>query len=443
MRLIRHGSFDGGIDLPEEKHATLESPIRPAGSVRSVSVPLTWTDSPAAEPIVEHGRRVERHEVIATASEPGGLNVLAPAAGTVDRIVTVAVATARGWRRVPALHLTDIEPPPPPHHREPAGSATESSNVEQLEHLAHGTLTTGALPVEPLARWIRRASARKCRLIIANATEPQPYVTATHRMLVEYPSQVLSGLALLGRAIGASEVVLAADRRRAEAYGGLLGPADLCKVQLVAVGQKYPTGATNVLIKVLTGKEVPPGRDPSRIGIAVIDPAGCLWAYRWATLAEPPSGRVVTVSGPAAPRPGNYFVPFGTSWRDLLRPLETPVIHGGPMNGLACPPDAVVGPGTDALLALDGTPQVAATPCIRCSWCTDHCPARLNVAVLNDMYELGLWDRAQRLVPEACVECGICSYVCPARLPLSDRVRQLKIAAAGRRRQMPLFSDSG
>jgi electron transport complex protein RnfC len=99
----------------------------------------------------------------------------------------------------------------------------------------------------------------------------------------------------------------------------------------------------------------------------------------------------------------------------------------------------VVGPATTALLALDGAANHGPpSPCIRCGWCTDHCPARLNVAALNDDYELALVDRARRTGVAACVDCGVCTYVCPARLPLTQRVRQLKRAA----RRLPAESTS-
>ena len=92
--------------------------------------------------------------------------------------------------------------------------------------------------------------------------------------------------------------------------------------------------------------------------------------------------------------------------------------------------EAVVTPATDALLAIGLTEAEPAGACIRCGWCTDHCPARLNVAALNDAYELGMVDLADRAGVRACVQCAVCSYVCPARLPLTVRVRQLKRAAS-------------
>jgi electron transport complex protein RnfC len=115
-----------------------------------------------------------------------------------------------------------------------------------------------------------------------------------------------------------------------------------------------------------------------------------------------------------------------------------PVIHGGPMVGLRCDVTAseaqqapcVVSPATDALLAINEAPAAVPSPCIRCGWCTLHCPVRLNVAVLNDDFELSRVDHARKIGVAACVDCGACSYVCPARLPLTERVKQLKRAAA-------------
>jgi Na+-translocating ferredoxin:NAD+ oxidoreductase subunit C len=90
------------------------------------------------------------------------------------------------------------------------------------------------------------------------------------------------------------------------------------------------------------------------------------------------------------------------------------------------------------VLAIEPAPMPPSSPCIRCGWCTDYCPARLNVAALNDRFELGLLHRLRATGVQACVECGICSYVCPARLPLSHRVGQLRRALlAGRGEERP------
>jgi electron transport complex protein RnfC len=161
------------------------------------------------------------------------------------------------------------------------------------------------------------------------------------------------------------------------------------------------------------------------LGIASIDPATCHAVLRWVVGGLPPTARVVTVSGDRPGRHENLWVPFGVPCEHLLAPSGTHV-HGGPMTGLRYDRDAVVSCTTDALLALDADAPDPPGPCIRCGWCTDHCPARLNVAALNDAFEMGDVELAERLKTLACVHCGICTYVCPARLPLSQRTQELK-----------------
>jgi electron transport complex protein RnfC len=154
------------------------------------------------------------------------------------------------------------------------------------------------------------------------------------------------------------------------------------------------------------------------------------------------TARVVTVAGERVAEGANVWAPFGIDCSFLAGGAGEPLVHGGAMSGLPMADDAVAWAATDAVLALDASAPPAPTPCIRCSWCTDHCPARLNVAALNDHYELGLTQSAHAAGVFACLECGICSYICPARLPLAHRVRQLKVSLAALRRRMPLLTPS-
>jgi electron transport complex protein RnfC len=263
--------------------------------------------------------------------------------------------------------------------------------------------------------------------------ENQPYVTADHRLMVEHGREVVRGLAILARALEAERVFLAADRRRTEAYRPTAGPARRYGITQVALPDKYPTGADAMLVKILMRREVPPGEPVHSAGAAVTDAATCFAVYRRVACGVAPAGRVVTVSGERAQAPGNFHVPFGVACTALTGEAAGPILHGGPMTAYRCTDDVVVGPATDAVLAPEVPPAPVPGPCIRCGWCTDHCPARLNVAAMNDAFELGMIDLADRLGAMACVECGVCSYVCPAKLPLSQRMKQLK-RAIGRSR---------
>ncbi len=440
MLFRRYGTFAGGIDLPDEKHITGKLSIeayRPASPLR---VPLGACGPVAATAVVEAGQKIAAGERIAKASGPAAVDVFCPVAGTVTGVTTAQVAVGNEFVRCPAIEIS------PEDGSFELGQPETTFDWEALdgqglhERIAGGGLTTYRRPIEPLTRWIDRARAKRCKKLIANGMESQPYVAADHRLLVEYGREVVCGLTILARTIEAEEVILAADSRRTGDYQQTVEPARAHRISRVALPHKYPIGADAMLVKVLTRWEVPPGGSTMDTGVAVIDAATCLAVFRWVACGSPPTGRVVTVAGHRAPHVRNYCVPFGTRCLELVGQAEQPVIHNGPMIGLRCPSQAVVSPATDAVLALDASLPAAPSACIRCSWCTDHCPARLNVAELNDAFELWLIDRARKLAAPACVECGVCTYVCPARLPLSQRVKQLKRAIRTRKRPMPLFA---
>ena len=442
MIFRRYATFTGGINLPDEKHATLDRPIEPCRPAQTLRVALAVCGPTGAAPTVEVGQSVQAGQRIGRGG-PAAPDVFAPLSGRVCALPTAGAALADGFASVPAVELADLGPWPdlPAGDPDDAAFDWQSADPEALRaQIAAGALTTHRRPTAALSAWMQRARRAGCRLLVANVMENQPYVTADHRLLADRGVQVVEGLAILARAIEADQPALLVDHRRTGAYRSLGRHARRRKVNPVALPHKYPTGADPILVKVLTGREVPIGGDTPDVGVAVIDAPTCFAVFQWVARACRPAGRVVTLAGERAAAPRNVYVPFGTPCADLAGGGLRPVIHGGPMVGLRCAPDAVVTPSTDMLLSLELPETPVPGPCIRCGWCTDCCPARLNVAALNDLFEMGQVDRARRAGAEACVECGTCSYVCPARLPLSQRAKQLKRTVRHLRRTMPLFA---
>lgn len=429
MFFQRYGKFVGGIDVPEEKDSTADRPISIPEPPESLRVSLAPCGENPAEATVSIGERVEPQQRIAAAAK-NGIDIFAPLGGTVKSV---------GGRTIELTGLTDPEGIP----EAKIDTTWEDLESQRLcQRLCEGNLPTFRPRVEPLIQWIEKAKKSQAHTLIINAVESQPYVTADHRLLVEFGGEVVSGSAILGRAIGAKKIIIAVDESRTADYPELLSPTSEYDIQHVALPRKYPIGADNILSYVLTRREVPCGKDPCAIGIAITGPAECFNAYRWVACGQRLGGRVVTLSGPRAEHPGNFFVPYGTNAHWLMKPAEEPFILGSPMTGRICPADAVVGPSTNVILALDPTQVGVPSQCIRCGWCRDHCPARLNVAVLNDHYELGDIVQGEHLGAESCVECGVCSYICPAKLPLTQRIIKLKRAIRRRQSSMPLFARS-
>jgi len=428
MLLRQHGDFAGGIDVPDEKRETLTEPIRACPLPERLFIPLALTADLPARCLVRPGQHVTAGERLAEASD-GRPDVFAPTEGEV--VATDSVADVEGFLTVPALELVPGGPvPTPPVSDDETMLALAPDELRR--RIAGGHLSMFRRPMAPLSSWIDLARRSPCELLVANAMEDQPYVTSDHRLLAENGPDILMGLAVLARAMDVAQVALVVDHRRTEAYRHVVGLAESLGVQLIALPHKYPIGADVVLLKVLSGQEVPLGGRPLDIGAAVVDVATLLALCRWVRSGHRTAMRAVTVAGQQIVRPANYLTPFGTRCSDLAQLGARSLVHGGALTGLPCTPNAVVTPATAAVLGLGVSDYERPRTCIRCGWCTDHCPARLNVAMLNDAFELVDLVTARAGGVAACVHCGICSYVCPSRLPLTERVRDLRRAVQQR-----------
>ncbi len=181
-------------------------------------------------------------------------------------------------------------------------------------------------------------------VLLINGAECEPFLTTDHRTMVEYPERVMYGVRIMMKALGVERAVIGVEKNKPDAIEILSKavPEDL-DVEVIGLNVKYPQGAEKMLIKAVTGREVPSGKLPMHVG-AVVQNVGTI-----ACIAEifetglPLIERVVTVTGPGVNKPGNLLVPVGTKIRDVLafcggiKDNVTEVISGGPMMGGAQP----------------------------------------------------------------------------------------------------------
>jgi electron transport complex protein RnfC len=239
------------------------------------------------------------------------------------------------------------------------------------------------------------------------------------------------GVRIMMKALGVERAVIGVEKNKPDAVEILTKavPEDL-DVEVIGLTVKYPQGAEKMLIKAVTGREVPSGKLPMHVG-AVVQNVGTI-----ACIAEifetglPLIERVVTVTGPGVNKPANLLVPVGTKIRDVLafcggiKDNVTEVISGGPMMGGAQPDlDAPVTKGVTGIVVLTEKESHPRTvyPCISCGHCLDACPMFLNPTLMGQLAQTA---RYQEMVDRAnlwdCMLCGACSYVCPSNIPLSQ-----------------------
>jgi len=284
--------------------------------------------------------------------------------------------------------------------------------------------------------------------VIINGSECEPMLTCDHRLMLERPDDIVTGMQICLAATGAKRGIIAIEDNKADAIEALAAalarrwqqrPPDAaakCEVQILAT--KYPQGAEKQLILACLGREVPTGGLPSDVG-AVVQNVGTAAAIAEAVAERRPlTERVVTVSGDAARTPGNFRVRIGTPIRALLDRAGVEegfeeLIFGGPMMGKdQFTTELFVKKGTSGLLVFRRAAIYDNGPCIRCGACVRHCPSYLNPSRLSILGESFL-DGNLNAVEDAmnfglmdCILCGTCAYVCPARRRMVHLVETLR-----------------
>ena len=272
--------------------------------------------------------------------------------------------------------------------------------------------------------------------LIANGCECEPYITADDTLLRTSPEQVLEGMLILRSLLDPKRTVLAVEDNKTEAIEELKKLLPFYSdIELVILPTRYPQGSEKQLIQAVTGRQVPPGQLPVKVGCAVFNVSTFAAICRAATEGKALTERIVTVSGEAIAKPQNFIVPIGTSFHDLievaggLHDKTERVISGGPMMGaaqsdLAAP---VIKATNSILCLLKDVNGAAENPvCLRCGKCVSVCPMRLQPLYMYRFTNAGRVDELNRMNLMDCMECGSCAFTCPGKLPLVETFRKGK-----------------
>ena len=292
--------------------------------------------------------------------------------------------------------------------------------------------------------------------LLINGVECEPFLTCDYRLMMEKSFAVLNGVALLFKASGAKEAVICIEDNKPEAIRRLRELLAQVKNQNVIRGfegirveelpTQYPQGGERQLIQGVLNREVPAGGLPADVGVIVSNIGTARAAADMVLGKTPLTRRIVTVTG-CVKQPGNYLVPVGTSAKELVglcggvTVKENRIIAGGPMTGPCVASDwddgeelFYVTKNTSGILVLPDSLQEE-QPCIRCSSCSNVCPAglvpyQIEYAFLEEDYDL-----CEQLYASECIACGCCSYTCPAKRELSVRTRMARDMVKQRMRE--------
>jgi electron transport complex protein RnfC len=437
--------FKGGIKLPGFKSLSNQAPIRDVVLPEKLIIPLRQHIGETAMPVVEVGQRVLKGQLIATSQAFISAPIHASSSGRVVEIGKHPVAHQSGLSEPCIVIETDGNDTwHPDCHVDQSVEALTSDTIRSTIKQA-GIVGLGGA-VFPSAAKLK--PTRPIDTLIINGVECEPYITCDDAIMRHYAKQVLEGVLILRRLIDPVEAIIAVEDNKPEAIAALESAIDRFKsdnrgqvntIRVVAVPTIFPAGGEKQLIKVLTNREVPQHGLPYEVGVVCLNVGTTVAIYNAVFKAEPLVSRIVTVTGEAVQRPGNYKVLIGTPVEHLLgqagvsnsdkAQLKPQLIMGGPMMGQTLPHAQVpIVKAANCILVKNNSKQEMppSMPCIRCGTCAAACPMQLLPQQLYWHARGNHFEKLEHYHLADCIECGCCSVVCPSRIPLVQYFRYAK-----------------
>jgi len=421
----------GGVHPPENK-LTAAIPIEYLPLPESVIIPLSQHIGTPSITVVNKGDSVKTGQIIATGKGFVSANIHSSVSGKVNRIDFALEST--GYKQIAVF--IDVE------GDEWISTIDRSKEIDKEVKLSSediikrcfesGIVGLGGATFPSHVK-LTVPSGKKCKVLIINGVECEPYLTSDHRLMLEKGEEILTGVSILMKALKVEKAMIGIENNKPDAIAHLTQLASTFKGMTVhPLKVKYPQGAEKQLIKALTGREVPSGRLPLDVGAVVHNVGTAFAVYEAVQKNKPLFERVVTVTGKSLSKPGNYMVRTGTPLSRLIEaagglPGDTgKIINGGPMMGKAViNTDVPVVKGMSGVILIPREESVRneIKPCIRCAKCITVCPLNLEPYLLMTLSDKGLFERAEKERITDCMECGSCSFTCPASRPLLDYIR--------------------
>lgn len=421
-----------GIRLEGKKEATLLvwtlKRFDPPSKVRLF---LKQSENSFAVPCVAAGDKVKAGEKIADPSNANSVAVHASLSGTITAVETFQHPVLG---RAEAIEIESDKQ----DHKIP-GLGAERRGWEQLaaEDLRNLYQESGLVELTLEMTPLHLKTEKSVKKLVLNACEPEPYLTSEHALMMSHPVEILKGVEILRRSLGAEEIVIITQDNKVEVAELLKSKIYFLKwkhVEVRVIPSVYPAGTSSMLQRVLNA-EMP--------SFEIFNVATAFAVYEAIVLQKPLIERAMTVGGECLIEPKNVWARLGTDFEMLTKYaknfLRQPgkVVLNGPMAGQAI--ESLQGsliPGIQGLLALaEETVQEGQTEsCIRSGRCIEVCPVEISPVMISLAAEQNLFEMAADYGAALCIACGNCTYICPSKRPMADLIRY---AAKGPQKKTP------
>ncbi|MUK73673.1 electron transport complex subunit RsxC, partial [Aliivibrio fischeri] len=428
--------FHGGIHPEENKIISNQAAIQHAGIPSQLVLPLKQHIGGKGDILVSVGDVVLKGQPLTQGNIAMCVPVHAPTSGKITAIEPRTVAHPSGLTDLCIVIESDgedrwIE------ERTPIDDFTSVDPIELIERIRQSGISGMGGAGFPTSRKIQ-SGIGKAEMLIINAAECEPYITADDRLMREHAEEIIDGIKILQHVLTPKVCIIAIEDNKPEAVKALNQAVnDHDNIIIRVIPTKYPSGGSRQLTKIITGQEVPANGRSTDIGV-IVQNVGTVFAIKRAICdAEPLIERVVTLTGNSMSTPGNLWVRLGTCIDYLMELVgykadkkHPRIIMGGSLMGFTLPHQQVpITKITNCII----TPDKKELPlynhemaCIRCSSCADACPTSLLPQQLYWYSKSEDYDKCNEYHLDDCIECGACAYVCPSEIPLVQYYRQAK-----------------
>ncbi len=433
---MRLKTFPGGVHPHDHKHFSASAPIEEMPLPNKVVISMSQHIGAPSQPLVKVGDEVKTGQKIADAGGFVSIPQHASISGKVTRIDTFphpAGAYAPGieisgdgldtW-----VDLVDD------------ANYLELSPQEMKDRIGEAGICGMGGAGFPTFVKLSPPEDKPIDTVILNGVECEPYLTADDRLMLEKTQEVVSGLKILMKILGAKQGIIGIEANKPDdiaAMNKIL--ASESQFRVVPLKLQYPQGAEKQLIYAATRRKVPAGGLPMAVGVVVQNVATAFAIHEAVRHKKPLVERIISVTGSVVAQPKNLRARIGTPFSELLEfcggnsaPIGK-IISGGPMMGFALPSlEVPMGKGSSGLVLMSEKEagSLEERDCLRCARCVDVCPMNLLPSMIAQAVKAGAMEIALKAGLEDCMKCGSCAYVCPAHIRLVQWIDTGKIRHA-------------
>jgi len=279
----------------------------------------------------------------------------------------------------------------------------------------------------------------KVDTVIANGAECEPLLESD-KYLMEFESdKIVNGLEYIIEACGAKKGFIAIKEKYSIPIESISRALHNKKdIEIFKGSDFYPAGDEYILVNEITGKIVPEGSIPLKVGCVVNNVETILNIFEAVKNNKPVTKRWLTCAGEVK-KPSIIKAHIGVTINDIIDICggstvdDYVVVVGGPMMGkVETDLDAPITKITNSIIILPYDHEVvkkktipiefivkqSKSVCCQCTYCTELCPRYLlghdlKPHMIMRQISYGI-DMPAEVIENAflCSECGLCEYAC-------------------------------